>query len=248
MESQLESEHEERTLLLREKHELERRLNDAEERGRHYRAADEDALLKLRRDLKKTKALLRDAQVMLDRAKQDSPSKAALRQLKNQLEDAELARASAVKAKQSLESELSEVSGQLEEALRAKGDAENRCQAAQRESNALRTQVDENEEELAELLKKYRSTVQQLSAEQLANQETAGALAEAEAERASLRDQLAELTAKLEASSLVDPASGLAQKRLEIRIKELESRLELEQTTRGRLEVSGGRNIISREI
>lgn len=88
-----------------------------------------------------------------------------------------------------------------------------------------------------QLLKKYRSTVQQLSAEQLANQETAGALAEAEAERASLRDQLAELTAKLEASSLIDPASGLAQKRLEIRIKELESRLELEQTTRGRLEV-----------
>lgn len=68
-----------------------------------------------------------------------------------QLEDAELARASAVKAKQSLDSELSEVNGMLEEALRTKGDAENRCQAAVREMNALRTQVDENEEELAEV-------------------------------------------------------------------------------------------------
>lgn len=68
-----------------------------------------------------------------------------------QLDDAELARASAAKAKQSMESELNEVSGQLEEALRAKGDAENRCQAAQRESNGLRTLVDENEEELAEV-------------------------------------------------------------------------------------------------
>lgn len=85
LEAQLENEHEERTLLLREKHELERRLNDAEERGRHHRAADEDALLRLRRDLKKTKALLRDAQMMLERTKQDSPSKAALRALKNQV-------------------------------------------------------------------------------------------------------------------------------------------------------------------
>lgn len=88
-----------------------------------------------------------------------------------------------------------------------------------------------------QLLKKYRQTVQQLSAEQLAGQETAGALAEAEAERASLRDQLAELTAKLEASTMLSPISGMTQKRLEIRIKELESRLELEQTTRSRLEV-----------
>lgn len=85
LEAQLESEHEERTLLVREKHELERRLADAEERGRHNKAADEDALLRARRDLKKTKALLRDAQIMLERAKQDSPSKAALRALKNQV-------------------------------------------------------------------------------------------------------------------------------------------------------------------
>ena len=67
------------------------------------------------------------------------------------MEDVELARASAVKAKQSLDSELNEVNGLLEEAIRAKGDAENRCQAALRETNALRMQVEENEEELAEV-------------------------------------------------------------------------------------------------
>lgn len=91
---------------------------------------------------------------------------------------------------------------------------------------------------LFQLLKKYRQTVQQLSAEQLSNQETAGALAEAEAERQSLRDQLAELTARLEANAVTDPINGLAQKKLEIRIKELENRLDMEQTTRGRLEVN----------
>lgn len=62
-----------------------------------------------------------------------------------------MARASAVKSKQSLDAELNEVNGLLEEALRGKGDAENRCQAALREANALRMQVDENEEELAEV-------------------------------------------------------------------------------------------------
>lgn len=80
--------------------------------------------------------------------------------------------------------------------------------------------------------------MQQLSSEQLAHQETIGALAEAESENRSLKDQLVELTMKLESNLSVDPTCGFTQKKYEIKIKELESRLELELTTRGRLEVS----------
>jgi len=85
VENTLEQEYEERSLILRGKHELERRLKELEEQGRSSRAADEDALIRLRKDLKKTKALLRDAQIMLDRAKEDNPGKSALRALKNQV-------------------------------------------------------------------------------------------------------------------------------------------------------------------
>ncbi|XP_067015744.2 unconventional myosin-XVIIIa isoform X4 [Anabrus simplex] len=238
LEAQLESEHEERTLLLREKHELERRLSSMEEQERTTRATDEDQLHRLRRDLKRTKALLRDAQTMLERARGESPGKALIRQLRNQLEDAEFARSAAVKARQGAELELQEVQGQLEEAQRARSEAEERAVAANKERSELRTQLEENEEELAEVLKKYRAAVQQLSVDQLALQEQAGRVAELESERASLREQLAELGSRLESmETLGDPSSSLMQKRLELRTKELESKLELEQTTRSRLEV-----------
>ncbi|XP_076390863.1 unconventional myosin-XVIIIa isoform X8 [Megachile rotundata] len=238
LESQLENEHEERTILLREKHELERRLVAIEEQDRAERAVEAETMLRLKRDLKRTKALLRDAQTMLERSKGDSTGKAALRQLKNQLEDAECARAAAVKAKQALEQELNETQASLEEALRQRSEAEERANVANRERTELLSQLEENEEELAEVLKKYRAAVQQVSAEQAQLQEAQVQIAALEAEKSSLKDQLSELTQRLESvEQLGDPtANSLATRRLEFRAKELESKLELEQTTRARLE------------
>lgn len=81
--------------------------------------------------------------------------------------------------------------------------------------------------------------MQQLSNEQISLQEQAGRVAELETERASLREQLAELSTRVESmETLNDPNSSLAVKRLQLKTKELESKLELEQTTRSRLEVS----------
>lgn len=73
LEAQLENEHEERTMLLRERHELERRLAAAAENDRTERAVDEATLHRFKRDLKKTKALLRDAQTQLERQKAETP-------------------------------------------------------------------------------------------------------------------------------------------------------------------------------
>ncbi|XP_047348988.1 unconventional myosin-XVIIIa isoform X3 [Vespa velutina] len=238
LESQLENEHEERTILLREKHEFERRLVAIEEQDRADRAVDAETTQRLKRDLKRTRALLRDAQTMLERSKGDSTGKAALRQLKNQLEDAECARAAAVKAKQALEQELNETQATLEEATRLRSEAEDRANAANRERSELLSQLEENEEELAEVLKKYRAAVQQVSAEQAQLQEAQVQIAALEAEKSSLKDQLSELSQRLESvEQLGDPtANSLATRRLEFRTKELESKLELEQTTRARLE------------
>ncbi|XP_029171581.1 unconventional myosin-XVIIIa-like isoform X3 [Nylanderia fulva] len=238
LESQLENEHEERTILLREKHELERRLVALEEQDRADRATEAETMQRLKRDLKRTKALLRDAQTMLERSKGDSTGKAALRQLKNQLEDAECARAVAIKAKQALEQELNETQASLEEAMRQRSEAEERANAANRERTELLSQLEENEEELAEVLKKYRAAVQQVSSEQSQLQEAQVQIAALEAEKSSLKDQLAELAQRLESvEQLGDPtANSLATRRLEFRAKELESKLELEQTTRARLE------------
>lgn len=89
------------------------------------------------------------------------------------------------------------------------------------------------------VLKKYRAAVQQVSAEQAQLQEAQVQIAALEAEKSSLKDQLSELSQRLESvEQLGDPtANSLATRRLEFRTKELESKLELEQTTRARLEV-----------
>lgn len=90
--------------------------------------------------------------MMLERSKGDSTGKAALRHLKNQLEDAECARAVAVKAKQALEQELSETQAALEEASRQRSEAEDRASAANITARGLQSQLEENEEELAEVI------------------------------------------------------------------------------------------------
>lgn len=243
LECQLESEHEERTLLLREKHELERRLNSLEDQDRADRAAEEAANQKLKRDLRKYKALLRDAQSQLERAKGDSAGKAIIRQLRNQLEDAESARTIAQKARQAADNELTECQSLLEEAQRGRSEAEDRATAAHRDRTELQAQLDENEEELSELMKKYSATVKQLNAEQAAITEYELRITELESEKSSLKEQIAELHTRLEnIETMGDSSAHMQNKRLELRTKELESRLEFEQTTRARLEVQVNRH------
>lgn len=238
LECQLETEHEERTLLLREKHELERRLASMEDQDRVDRQTEEAITQKLKRDLRKYKALLKDAHAQLERLKADSPGKTLIRQLRNQLEDAESTRSLAVKARQTAEAELAEVQAMFEESQRARNDAEDRATASQRDRAELQAQIEENEEEMAELMKKYSATVKQLNTEQIAMSEYEFRISELESERNSLKDTVSELQQRLEnIENMSDPSAAMMSKRLEIRTKELESRLELEQATRSRLEV-----------
>ncbi|XP_032593128.1 unconventional myosin-XVIIIa isoform X1 [Drosophila grimshawi] len=243
LECQLETEHEERTLLLREKHELERRLSSMEDRDRVDRDAEEALNQKLRRDLRKYKALLKDAQTQLERLKADTPGKTLIRQLRNQLEDAESARTLAMKARQTAEAELTEVQAMFEESHRARNDAEERANAAHRDRAELQAQIEENEEELSELMKKYSATVKQLNAEQINVSESEFKFTELEVERNNLKEQVAELQHRLDnVENMGDPSMAVMSKRLEMRTKELESRLELEQATRARLEVQVSRH------
>lgn len=146
MEQQLENEHEERLNFVREKHELETKIINLQELA--ARSADEEQVTKLKKDLKRTKALLKDAQLMVERSKSDSSNKVVMRQLKNQLEDAEFAKTAALKAKQNLELELSDVQQQLDDVMRSKSDLEDRILRMSREKAEMSTQLEDSEEEL----------------------------------------------------------------------------------------------------
>lgn len=79
----MEIEHDDRQALIREKHELERKITELQDRPviNH----DAETVHRLRKDLKRTKALLKDAQMMLERSKGEAPTKSVIRQLRNQV-------------------------------------------------------------------------------------------------------------------------------------------------------------------
>merc|ERR1711899_576852 len=233
LEQQLENEHEERINFVREKHELETRIINLQDMA--SRSADEEQVSKLKKDLKRTKALLKDAQLMVEKSRNESSNKVVLRQLKNQLEDAEFAKTAAFKAKQNLELELGDVQQQLEDIMRSKSDLEDRLMRVSREKTDMSSQIEDNEEELHEVMKKYKASVAQLSVDQITIQGQSNRVTDLEEEKTTLKSQVAELITKitsLEGENLANPA----QSRLELKVKELESKLELEQTTRGRME------------
>ncbi|XP_069357168.1 unconventional myosin-XVIIIa isoform X3 [Maniola hyperantus] len=237
LESQLESEHAERSLLLRERHELERRLTSLEEAARAENHEQAQLVQRLKRDLKRYRALLRDAQTMLEQKEKEGGGKAQIRQLKNQLEDLELALRAANKARSAAEAEASEATAAAEEANRAKSEAAERAHAACRDAAAARAQLDDAEEEAAELLKKYRASTSALCATQNEARE-AECRAEAATEEArQAKERLAELSARLaHAEAGHSHEHHETERRLELRNKELESSLELEATSRARLE------------
>lgn len=233
LEQQLEQEHEERIGFLRERHELEGKIMTLQDMLE--RAGDEEQLAKLRKDLKRTKALLRDAQLMIEKSHNEGSNKVMIRQLKNQLEDAEFTRTAAMKSKQNAELELADVQQQLDDMIRAKNDLEDRHLKLSREKAEYAGQLQENEEDLTEVMKKYKASVNAVTTDQITIQDQAANIAELEAERNKLRETVAELSIKVE-SMEGENVTTTQHKRLELKIRELESKLELEQTTRGRLE------------
>lgn len=78
---------------------------------------------------------------------------------------------------------------------------------AGREVGELRTQLEENEEELSELIKKYSSVVKQLNSEQLKHSEYETTISELEAEKASLKEQISELNDRLENVEVLNDSS-----------------------------------------
>merc|ERR1712241_1372965 len=177
----------------------------------------------------RTKALLRDAQLMLEKAQNEGSNKVLIRQLKNQLEDAEFARTAALKGKQNAELELADVQQQLDDIIRTKGNLEEKHLRMAREKADLSSQLEENEEEMHDIMRKYKASVAQVTTDQITIQDQASNIHQLEDEKQKLKEQLAELCQKVDFMD-VETVSNLTLKRLEMKIRELESKLELEET------------------
>ncbi|KAJ7309093.1 hypothetical protein JRQ81_008411 [Phrynocephalus forsythii] len=232
MEMHLEEEYEEKQKALREKRDLEARLAAVSDQ---VNQRDFETEKRLRKDLKRTKALLADAQVMLDHLKNNAPSKREIAQLKNQLEESEFTCAAAVKARKSMEVEIEDLHLQIDDLAKAKAGLEEQLSRLQREKNEVQSRLEEDQEDLNELMKKHKSAVAQASRDLAQINDLQLQLEEANKEKQELQEKLQGLQSQLEfvEQSMVDKSLVSRQ---EAKIRELETRLEFERTQVKRLE------------
>jgi len=241
LEQQLEQEHEDRIGFLREKHELEGRIVNLQDML-EASAEQESIVAKLKKDLKRAKALLKDAHCVAENTQTEGTSNIIMRQLKQQLEEAEYNRAAAVKAKQSKELELTDLQSQLDDMARNRKLAEDRSNKLTREKSELTVQLQENEDELSEVIRKYKSSVSTISNDQITIQNQTSQIQELELESKKLKEQLADISRRLEEMDRNKGKEGKEEataadiQKLEIKCKELETKLDLEKTTKGRME------------
>ena len=113
---------------------------------------------------------------MIEKAQNEGTNKVLVRQLKNQLEDAEFARTAAMKARQNAELELADTVVQLEDVSRAKSDLEERHLRQGREKADTASQLQESEEELQDVMRKYKASVAAVSTDQITIQDQAGSI------------------------------------------------------------------------
>ncbi|XP_038550147.1 unconventional myosin-XVIIIa isoform X3 [Micropterus salmoides] len=232
MEVQLEEEYDEKQKVLKEKRELESKLLSAQDK---VRGGDIETEKRLRKDLKRTKALLADAQIMLDHIKNNAPSKREIAQLKNQLEESEFTCAAAVKARKSMEVEIEDLHVQMEDISKTKQALEEQLSRLQREKNDLQSRMEEDQEDLNELMKKHKAAVAQ-SAQNLAQiSDLQAQLEEALKEKQEVQEKMQALQSQLEfqEQSMVEKSFVSRQ---EAKIRELETKLEFEKTQVKRLE------------
>uniref|UniRef100_F6WYZ5 Unconventional myosin-XVIIIa n=1 Tax=Callithrix jacchus TaxID=9483 RepID=F6WYZ5_CALJA len=190
---------------------------------------------RLRKDLKRTKALLADAQLMLDHLKNSAPSKREITQLKNQLEESEFTCAAAVKARKAMEVEIEDLHLQIDDIAKAKTVLEEQLSRLQREKNEIQNRLEEDQEDMNELMKKHKAAVAQASRDLAQINDLQAQLEEANKEKQELQEKLQALQSQVEflEQSMVDKSLVSRQ---EAKIRELETRLEFERTQVKRLE------------
>ncbi|XP_074045201.1 unconventional myosin-XVIIIa isoform X5 [Macrotis lagotis] len=232
METQLEEEYEDKQKVLREKRDLESKLTALSDQ---VSQRDLESEKRLRKDLKRTKALLADAQIMLDHLKNNAPSKREIAQLKNQLEESEFTCAAAVKARKAMEVEIEDLHLQIDDISKAKTGLEEQVSRLQREKNEIQGRLEEDQEDMNELMKKHKAAVAQASRDLAQMNDLQIQLEEANKEKQELQEKMQALQSQVEflEQSMVDKSLVSRQ---EAKIRELETRLEFEKTQVKRLE------------
>ena len=192
----------------------------------------EDCMDQLKLELKQSKALLRDAQM---NNTLDAGSEKIIKQLKSQLEEAELEKSASLRKKKNIEMDILDLQDNIADLRVEKKEIEVKYENSLRENHLLNHQLKDNEEELENILSKYKSSIATLTDHQSSLQNQAVIIAELENENINLFDKIEALQKKIKDNE-EDANQNVVDKKSELRINELEYQLQLELTSKTRCE------------
>uniref|UniRef100_A0A8B9VIC0 Myosin XVIIIB n=1 Tax=Anas zonorhyncha TaxID=75864 RepID=A0A8B9VIC0_9AVES len=239
LEMQLEQEYEEKQTVLHEKQDLEGLVGTLCEQIGHR---DLDVEKRLRRDLRRTRALLADAQLLL--AAPMEPGRVSARTEGScnhhlplsQLEESEARCAEAQRCQQATALQLENLHAELETLSRNKTLADEQLSQLQHERADLLRRVDEDQEDLNELMAKHKALIAQSATDIAQIQELQTQVEDAKKEKQSLQEKLR--AAQASAARLEQrPAERAVISRQEAHIRDLESRLDCQAVQMKRFEV-----------
>nr|DBA22886.1 TPA: hypothetical protein GDO54_013877 [Pyxicephalus adspersus] len=188
-EMQLEQEYEEKQMVLHEKQDLEGLIGTLCEQIGHR---DFDVEKRLRRDLKRTHALLADLQLLLATMGDSGPpvDRGEIERVHLQLEESEARYAESQKSLKSLNSELENLHMELDNISRNKNMADEQLYQLQHEKADLLKRIDEDQEDLNELMKKHKALIAQSASDIAHIRELQSKCEDAQKEKQVLQEKL----------------------------------------------------------
>ncbi|XP_075754995.1 unconventional myosin-XVIIIb isoform X3 [Pelodiscus sinensis] len=189
LEMQLEQESEEKQMVLHEKQDLEGLIGTLCEQIGHR---DFDVEKRLRRDLKRTHALLADVQLLLVTTGEPNSSvgKEELEKIRSQWEESKAQYAEAQKSQKAMALELESLHVELETISRNKNLVEEQLYQLQHEKADLLKRIDEDQEDLNELMTKHKALIAQSAVDITQIRELQSQLEEVKKEKQSLQEKL----------------------------------------------------------
>ncbi|TTK47635.1 Unconventional myosin-XVIIIb [Bagarius yarrelli] len=239
LEMQLEQEYEEKQMVVHEKHDLEGLIATLCEQVGHR---DFDVEKRLRRDLKRTHALLSDAQLLLSTMEESGQyqapgNKEQLERLHCQLEESEAQRLVAENIQKTLAKELENAQLELESICKHKSLVDEQLTQLQYEKADFLKRLEEDQEDLNELMKKHKALIAQSSTDITQIREMQTELEEVKKDKQKLQEQLQTSTAHLQFLESSTVARSIVSKQ-EAHVCDLENKLEFQKGQVKRFEVS----------
>ncbi|XP_040319892.1 unconventional myosin-XVIIIb [Herpailurus yagouaroundi] len=235
LEMQLEQEYEEKQIALHEKQDLEGLIGTLCDQIGHR---DFDVEKRLRRDLKRTHALLSDVQHLLGSMEDSktSVSKEELEKVHSQLEQSEAKCEDALKTQKALTADLESMHSELENMTRNKSLVDEQLCRLQFERADLLKRLDEDQDDLNDLMQKHKDLIAQSATDIGQIQDLQLQLEEAKKEKQKLQEQLQVAQMRIEylEQSTVDRAIVSRQEAV---ICDLENKTEFQKVQIKRFEV-----------